>query len=91
MNSFPGKNNWGYIINDKLKLPEDLPPDLTYEEWEDLTIQYNIENFPNERVIQGIETKKAKKEEARQILSDKAAVARAEERKARKKKAASNG
>ena len=90
LNDFPGVPNWGYIINDKLKLPEDLPPDLTYEEWENLTIQYNIENFPNERVIQGIETKKAKKEEARQILSDKAAVARAEERKARKKKAASN-
>lgn len=90
LNDFPGVPNWGYIINDKLRLPEELPPDLTYEEWENLTIQYNIENFPNERVIQGIETKKAKKEEARQILSDKAAVARAEERKARKKKAASN-
>lgn len=90
LNDFPGVPNWGYIINDKLRLPEELPPDLTYEEWESLTIQYNIENFPNERVIQGIETKKAKKEEARQILSDKAAVARAEERKARKKKAASN-
>ena len=90
LNDFPGVPNWGYIINDKLRLPEELPPDLTYEEWENLTIQYNIENFPNERVIQGIEIKKAKKEEARQILSDKAAVARAEERKARKKKAASN-
>ena len=90
LNDFPGETNWSYIINGKPRLPEELPQDITYEKWENLTIQYNIENFPNERVIQGIETKKAKKEEARQILSDKAAVARAEERKARKKKAASN-
>ena len=91
LNDFPGETNWSYIINGKPRLPEELPQDITYEKWENLTIQYNIENFPNERVIQGIETKKAKREEARQILSDKAAVARAEERKARKKKAASNG
>lgn len=92
LNDFPGANNWGYIINGKPRLPEELPQDITYEKWENLTIQYNIENFPNERVIQGIEAKEAKREEARQILADQAAVAREREqkRKSRKKKAATS-
>ena len=92
LNDFPGVNNWGYIINGKPRLPEELPQDITYEKWENLTIQYNIENFPNERVIQGIEAKEAKREEARQILADQAAVAREREqkRKSRKKKAATS-
>ena len=89
LNDFPGETNWSYIINGKPRLPEELPQDITYEKWENLTIQYNIENFPNERVIQGIEAKEAKREEARQILADQAAVAREREqkRKSRKKKA----
>lgn len=89
LNDFPGATNWSYIINGKPRLPEELPQDITYEKWENLTIQYNIENFPNERVIQGIEAKEAKREEARQILADQAAVAREREqkRKSRKKKA----
>ncbi len=89
LNDFPGETNWNYIINGKTRLPEELPQDITYEKWENLTIQYNIENFPNERVIQGIEAKEAKREEARQILADQAAVAREREqkRKSRKKKA----
>lgn len=90
LNDFLGVKNWEYIINDKLVYSDELPPGITYEEWEDLTIRYNIENFPNEQVIQGIETKKAKKEEARQILADKAAVARERERKSNKKKAAAS-
>ena len=67
-------------------LPEGLPSDISYEEWEHLVIQYFIESFPIDTIKQAIATKKEKFDESRAILSDKAAIARDRSERRQEKK-----
>ena len=89
LNYFPGIDCWSYIDGKgNQMLPERLPDSISYEEWEHLVIQYNIETFPIDTVKEAIATKRGKADESRRILSDKAAIARdrSEQRKERKNK-----
>lgn len=89
LNYFPGIDCWSYIDGKGSQmLPERLPDSISYEEWEHLVIQYNIETFPIDTVKEAIATKRGKADESRRILSDKAAIARdrSEQRKERKNK-----
>ena len=87
LDNFPGPDCWGYLDNKGNKiLPERLPSDISYEEWEHLVIQYFIESFPIDTIKQAIATKKEKFDESRAILSDKAAIARDRSERRQEKK-----
>ena len=91
LNTFPGADSWNYMYNDKPTTPENLPNTLTYSEWEQLVIRYNIDSFPLETVTEAIAKKKERVQQKLQIQADQAAIARdrseqRQERKARKAK-----
>ena len=91
LNTFPGADNWNYMYNDRPITAENLPNTLTYSEWEQLVIRYNIDSFPLETVTEAIAKKKARVQQKLQIQADQAAIARdrseqRQERKARKAK-----
>lgn len=91
LNTFPGADNWNYMYNDKPITAENLPNTLTYNEWEQLVIRYDIGSFPLETVTEAIAKKKERVQQKLQIQADQAAIARdrseqRQERKARKAK-----
>ena len=91
LNTFPGADSWNYMYKDKPITAENLPNTLTYSEWEQLIIRYNIDSFPLETVTEAIAKKKARVQQKLQIQADQAAIARdrteqRQERKARKAK-----